>query len=220
MSLNVHALTTYATVRDELGLTGTQEETALERMINAASEAIENICGRHFEYGSAVVERVRGEGNYRIMLSRTPVLSITSITEITQAGDISYTYDTATYDLEDAGSGFVYREIGWPWTAQRAMDIGQLSVTETERARVIATYAGGWVTPQQAVNDNTLTRSLPSDLEEACIMSVVSMWRKRGIDRDISSANADSGPTVSYRTAGEIIPAEALKLISRYRRVA
>jgi len=80
MALTVHALTTFATVRDELGLTGTDQQATIERLINAVSEAMEVAAGgRHFDFESGRVEKVRGYGDFRLVLSRPPVISISGI---------------------------------------------------------------------------------------------------------------------------------------------
>jgi len=53
MALSAHALTTLAAVKDFLKIdnTDSQYDGLLERMINAASEAIEGYCQRSFRAG-------------------------------------------------------------------------------------------------------------------------------------------------------------------------
>lgn len=231
MALTVHALTKWETVRDELGQTGTANQTVFERIVNAVSEAIEMVAGgRHFERGAAIIERVRGNGTSRLILSRTPIVSIASIERLNQDGTVAETYTASTYEIENAAAGFVYRADGWPWTGQSASDIAGSPLPWTERASLRVTYAGGWIAPPQD-NGTTLIRDLPADLEEAAILSAVSLFRRRGQDRQITGQNVTDGPSVNYRSPPEgnvligsepagLLVQEALDVARKYRRLA
>lgn len=215
MALHGFALTTVEPVRVEVNAEATKD-AILERLIHAGSRAISKLAGgRVFEYDPAIVEDLRllghtyGQGSRTIMVQRTPLLSIASIELIDQAGDTQETYEVDTYNIEKADAGIIYRELGWP-----CFDI----------YRVRVTYEGGYVTPAQVENgqvdgDNArVARTLPEDLEEAAIMTVVSLWSRRGQDREIASANSENGHIFTYREAGDIVPLEALRLINAYRR--
>jgi hypothetical protein len=229
MAVTTHALTRLTTVQTELNLGASDHVTALERMIDAASYAMEQAAGgRHFERTSGIVERVRGTGGLRLILSRTPIVSITSIERLNIDGTVAETYSASTYEIEDANAGFVYRDAGWPWTGAGALDIAGSPLPWTERASLRVTYTAGWITPQQAA-DSVGTRDLPFDLEEATILATLALYRRRGADRSITNtttneasvnyAGAEQGNTLIGSEPNGILPLESLAVAKRYRRI-
>jgi hypothetical protein len=80
------------------------------------------------------------------------------------------------------------------------------------------TYAGGYVTPQQAADNVLLTRSLPYDLEQACVQGVVAMYRGRGQDQRIAQESLLSYSVSYSQSEVEEITAVA-NVIRRYRRI-
>jgi hypothetical protein len=54
MALASNALTTLATVKDELGISDTSQDDRLGRLINVVSDAIEHYCGRLFQKTSRI----------------------------------------------------------------------------------------------------------------------------------------------------------------------
>lgn len=228
MALAASALTTLATVRDELGIVPTTFDTILERMINAVSDAFAKEADRVFQSGVAITERVRGYGTERIIINRVPVTVLTSVELLDQDGTVSTTYDTDTFELESANSGIVYRAAGWPWTAQvRATGIRRPELPGTERRALRVTYDGGFVTPAQ-----TGTRTLPFDIEEAVIRAVSNLFRSRGTAAG-AGGNAIASErlgdyAVSYEGAASgiwggggtvVLPPAVAAVARRYRRV-
>lgn len=206
MALEANALTTLATVKEELGISTTQWDAQLERRINVASDAIQTYLGRPLERATVTSERVKGYGDQRILLLRTPVVSITSII---YGGA---TIDAAGYYIENADAGIVFRSSGWEWTAiERTDSILQEKQPGTEEGLLLVTYVGGWQTPAQGG-----TRTLPFDIEQACVDTVVQGWRNKGKYQNLQN-ETELQADASWR--GEMIPGPALRQLRRYRRL-
>lgn len=217
MSLeNLVALTTLANAKDELGLTDSSQDDRVERYILQASSACQGFTDRDFRKESTV-ERLQGSGTRRLVLSRTPVVSITSVVIDGE------TIDASEYEIEDAAAGVLYRESGWPRIdAVVVGSIARDAIAGTAKRDVVVTYTGGYVLP----NDSPGTRDLPQDVEAACILTVVSMYRGRGRDRAVASKGTGDA-SVSYRLpnsiigvgGGGVIPDEAAVMLAKYRRI-
>ena len=214
-------LTTAQTVADELGVG--VGELRLPRLISAASEAIRRYLNRpRVHYSAAFVEVVTPHlATPRLVLGLCPVGAIASV--VLADGTVVTASD---YSVEDSDAGFLYRSTGWTWSGLlRAGLLYADPAVGTEKPAITVTYAGGWVTPVQAVSAGWVgpARSLPYDLEEACVQTVVSLYRKGGADQTIAS-EALGDYSVSYRTpnigvgAGGIMPDSVLAILDSYRR--
>lgn len=192
MALNANALTTLATVKDELGISGAGDDTFLERAINVASDRIVKFCDREFHYEASIEETSAGYGSPLLLVKKTPLLSIASV----EYNDTAY--DSAEYFIEDEGMGSIRRDGGvWTWTGLYRNWIVPHPVPGNERKRFTITYEGGYVTPQQKLDTPTLTRTLPDDLEDACVQLVAYRYRAKGRDPTIKSEKLLSA-SVSY----------------------
>lgn len=210
MALPANALTLLATVKAELGISVSTHDTVLERLIGVASEAVARFCGRKLHYQAAIVETVRGYGGQVLLLKRTPIVSITSIVidGTTLAAD--------SYSIKDADVGSVYREVGWQWTSPLAEGLAApAQVPGAEVHKYTVTYTGGWVFDPQA-GSPTPARNAPYDLEQACIETVVHLWRFRG---RFSNAKTEKEETSKVAWEGNAIPKPAQAILKRYRRV-
>lgn len=212
---NTIALTTVATMLDELGLSGTSYDTRLERYILQLSEAAAKYCDRPFRKESRALT-MRGTNTTRLVL---PVRPITSITSIVVAGT---TLDADDYEIEDAEAGIIFNEGGWPRADYGVpWSIARDPMGGTAKAEVVVTYTAGYVLP----NDSSGTRNLPYDIEQAIIMGVVSAFRQRGQDRNVAS-KATGDASISYRLPNTIVgveslgtlPTEALRLLDAYKQ--
>lgn len=217
MTLTAHALTTVDNVKTELGISSSTDDSYIERLVNAYSAAIETYCGRCLEYSAAVVEQLAGHGDPHLVLSRTPVIEVASLK---LSGS---TIDSGNYDVHDAAAGIVVLPGFTAYTGAFAADIAADPVPGYERKLYEATYAGGYVTPAQLVDDEELAEleQLPAEIEQACIIAVVGAYRSRGRDRNISSESLLSY-SVSYRqfaTDVAALPAESRALLDAYKRV-
>lgn len=212
-------LTLPATVAAELAGGVTSADSRLPRLIAAASAAILRHLNRpQLHYSAAYEETLAGHGRHRLVLGLCPVLDVTSVTI-----DGS-TISADSYELEDAEAGLLYRSARWPWTGytrgglppQTDRDAG------SEEACITVTYEGGYVTPAQAAEVGWAgpARSLPYDLEEACVQAVVNLYRRGGDAAGIASESLGAY-SVSYRIpdgAGGLLPDSVLAQLARYVR--
>jgi hypothetical protein len=147
-----------------------------------------------------------------------PARPLVSIASIVVDGT---TLAAADYSIEDAEAGVVFREGGWlrpdsivPWSVARDRMAG------TAKADIVVTYTGGYVLP-----GDSGTRTLPYDLEQACLMGVVAAYRQRGQDKNVASRGTGDA-SVGYRLPNAIIgvdsigslPSEALRILDAYKQ--
>jgi len=197
-------LTVLATVKDELGITGTAEDTKIERWIRQASAAIAAYCGRVFaqEVVSEVFRLTDGRRGLTwasrcepvLMLKRYPIASVASVTEDGTA------LTTDQYEVEPE-AGLLYRlceDERIEWTA----------------AKVTVAYTGGYV----------LLPELPEAIERACV-SLVRHYRANAT-RD-TAVTRRSIPGVLDETfwVGTVpgtngdLPPDVVALIQPYRNI-
>ena len=213
MSLPAQALTTVLTLRQELGQSDQTKDTLLERYILGASSAIAGYCGRAFHREAMVAERVKGFGGCRLLVSRTPVVSVSAITKDGQ------TVDATSYYVESAGAGFIYRPNGWDWTApfRDGLAAPGMAAGEEESSYLVS-YVGGWVTPAQSgTGTPALVRDLPNDIEEACIECCVQLFRKRGKRMGLDLEDEADSQT---QWSGRLLTGTARSIMRRYRRLS
>ena len=147
-------LTTVATVKRELGITGSADHDFLEDLILQASAAIEGWCRRVFGR-EEVAETFRLSAERAVLhLARWPNVALASIVEddVTLAAD-DWELDAATgelWRLDDAD-----RRVVWPV------------------AKIVVAYAAGYRLPGDPQRD------LPEDLERACLETVKARWFAR-----------------------------------------
>lgn len=206
-------LTTVAVVADVLGVSAS--DARLPRLIGAASDAIRAHLGRpQLHYSAAFVERLPGQlEQVRLWLGLPVVTSVASV--VLPDGS---TLSASEYSLEE--SAYLYRAAGWPYTGLvRAGLLYDAAAVGTERPSIVVTYAGGWVTPAQSG-----TRTLPYDLEEAAVQTVVAMYRRMGTDPTIASESLGDY-SVTYKNpnaivgVGGLLPDAVLAQLDRYRRL-
>ena len=210
MALSDGVLTLLATVKTELSISASTDDTYLERLIETASDMIEAYCNRTFSYTAAIVETVRSYGFTDLRVSRMPLKTITSITL-----DGS-TVSSSNYTLHNANAGIIHSRYGWGWSAAVFQAAEYHGMKGTERAPYTVTYNGGFVCPAQ-----TGTRDLPYDIEDACIQLVAARYRSRGRDpyvtsETIGAASESRGGTATAESYG--LPDQVKLILNRYRR--
>lgn len=211
MALSAHALTTVATVKDELAITVSTYDSYLERLVNVYSEAIENFCGRHFEQGTGIVEKVAGHFGMYLIVDRTP---LTSISSITFNGS---TIDSTSYEIDGAGSSGKIRLLGGAFsTAPILPNIMNDIRPGDERKLYTVTYTGGYVLPGTG-------QTLPYDLEQACVLACATAYRARGRDRSITSESLLSASVAYADISGSdnpsALPADVQGMLLPYRKM-
>lgn len=216
-------LTLPQVVADELGVG--VGDTRLPRLIRAASAAIRGYLNvEQLHYQAAFVETVTPRTGWpRLLLSLLPVASVASV--VLPDGT---TLPVTDYVLEDPKLGFLYRVTGWPFTGLVAPGLLQVDpMPGTPRPGVVVTYTGGWVTPAQAATTGWAgpARSLPEDLEEACVQTVVALHRRGGMDPNVASESLGDA-SITYRNpntaiglgGGGLIPDQAMRALENYVR--
>lgn len=223
MPLPESALTTLATAAGELGITPGEDsavDARLERYITVASDRLASMCDRDFHHVEGHTERVgNAGGTYLLVSDHLPVVSIASIEWDDGIGDATTVDDTAYRLTDDAAkSGMIERVKGaWRSTQVERQEI-ERKPTHRSRPLYLVTYTGGWVTPQQVADDDTLTRTLPYDIEDAVVQYVTMRERQRGKDGSVSSKSV--GPaSVSYETVdGQRVPPAFASVVRTHRR--
>lgn len=225
MPLAELALTDTVTARSHLGITGTGEDVLIQFLVNAVSEAMSHEIRRPVHYRTDTVERVPGFGGCRLRVTGRPLLAITSVELVDIDGStVLETYSAGSYEIEDSEGllGSIYRPTGWPDTAQHVAGIVGKSLPGTERSAIQVTYDSGWITPYQAsateyVGGPLGTRSLPYDLEYACLESMISLYRRRGHDLARLAESTQDGEQVSWDSKEGILTKGTASICKRYR---
>lgn len=167
--LSAHALTTLEELKSELLISGNTEDSYLARLINSASDAIRSYCGRDFAKDRRTEKR-SGSGTPLLLLPLYPIAEVDSV--IVDGAALS----PDSYDI-DAKMGALIRVGGiWPASSER---------------NITVTYTGGYVTPVQAAADPDLTRNLPYDIEEACIVTAATWASHRSTPRDATTLQVE-----------------------------
>ncbi len=196
------ALTTLSVVKAEIGITTTDLDTVLTRFINLASAQIVSYCDRDFAL-TTIDETIPAKGGNRIVLSRFPVTSITSVKYLGVAVDTDY------YFLSHPEAGFLdYISTGsWEYTS------GSYDYT--------VRYQYGYILP----SFTTGTRNLPYDVEQACIELVKQAYFARDKDPSVAKEivpqvyEVQNTNSVAGGSADRIsIPASVITLLSPYKR--
>jgi hypothetical protein len=227
VALASYALTTVARLCRRLGIAeptpGSTAEADLHHEINSASSAIARYCDRSFVKGT-VTEKVRGYGNDTLRLSRYPLISITSVS--LSGSSVDANAWATTPEQEDAEAGLLrHLTDSWEWTADYQVGASPELRTGTERPSYSVVYVGGYVLPGAATELSPQT--LPPELEEACLLTCVAMYRSRGRDQSVlsesllSASRTYAGSTANTaigRGLGGIIPDAVVPQLDRFKR--
>lgn len=175
-------LTTLEAVKDRLVICDNANDAVLNRLIKESTDYIYRLTCRFFAR-ETVIEKVKGFDNTQLMVSRTPIVSITSITDDNGEPVIDF-------EIDDKDAGLIYRENGWQWQPSRWFAASPVIVPNTEKKNYTVTYEGGYYTPGSAQG----VRDLPYDLESLAIDYVQFVY----ID------SIDGDPTVKAHKVGDI----------------
>ena len=220
VSLATNALTTLDTVKGELGITDASQDDTLTRYINMASDFAEQYCATEFFYEEDIEEKVAGYGSMFLQVSRVPLLSIDSIS---LGGD---DLDSDNYEIHpDGAEGRIYFLSGTTWTAASLDVIDTTTLPGSERREYIVTYTGGYITPKQE-DEAVGTRTLPWDLEDACISMVNNRYAMKGKDSGVKSEKllswavtyGDSGTSGQSR-GRSFVSQDVIDVLDNYRKV-
>ena len=195
-------LVTEAAVKAELGITTGADDALLQRLIRRVSSQIVDACGQALAR-ETVRETLPGTDTERLMLARTPIVSVTTVTIDGRT--------VTDYTIEDAAAGFLARENGWPRSGYAITSLANDSVAGTARGTIVVTYVAGYVL--EAFSTGTPT--LPGVLEAAAMAMVRESYLGRAQDPTITSERlGDWSQTYSPTTRQQMLDA-----IAPYRRV-
>lgn len=214
MAVADNALCTLTGVKLELGLTVATHDAVLERLINVASDAIASYCGRPLHYTASLTEKVPGRGGQILLVTRTPIVTLTSIKlYATSVATTSTTLESSTYRIKDAAVGSIAFPGGVVWSAPHVPGaIEPALLPGAEDLVYEVAYNGGWVSPAQAG-----TRTLPYDIEQCALDSVVATWRRRG---QYTGLQTESEAQDEAPLSGLLLPKAVLATLQRYRRLS
>lgn len=200
-------LTSLAAVKARLVATdpiavGSDIDGVLGQMIRAASGAIARHCNRTFER-ETYVETLPGYGSARLMLSRTPIVAVSSV---------SLNGDPITdYVVDDANAGLLYRDAGWDWTVGVQWGLDARFIPRSESPEFSVTYTAGFFLPGDARISTTLSAAAAdkSFNDSAGMLPAVIAGEIIAVS---GFANAENNGrfTVVSRTSTKIVVAETL----------
>ena len=151
-------LVTLEQVKEELNITGSDQDEILTTRIHRASEAINNYCNRIFiQETVSEVFRNGWDWNKNLFLRRTPINTITNI--VVGISPNTETVDSTLYEFDpnDGIGGFIYpldsngERVLFPisWSSWGSWSCGNL---------ITVTYSGGY-----------LLANVPYMVQEACL---------------------------------------------------
>lgn len=199
-------LTTRDIVKEELGITGTSEDQLIDRLIDQASDFIVSFTGRWF-VKETVKETIPAYGFHYLRLTRTPVVSLTSVKFS------GYDIDPSSVLIYDAKAGILYKKDG-PFTSTQYL----VHDVETRLAGYgnplwEFVYTAGYDPPSVASPSDPM----PMDIVRACTDIVKWYYRSKRTD-----------PSVVKRTLGEAsetrmqfsVPPTITLMLEQWRRMA
>ncbi len=179
-------LTTVSIAREALNLKTVDDDVFIGRLIRQASHAIDAYCDRVFTRQTYTETLDVAAPSLRVTLARWPVLSITGVTTLVG------TTDSTGYRFDP--SGILIAEAGC-WLGKTVVD-----------------YQAGYVTPTM----HQETRSLPYDVERACIELVKHGYQNRLRNPAVIKEELHQVATLTY-SEGEL-PPFIRGLLAPYRR--
>lgn len=197
--LSAHALTTIEVLKLELGIPAEDQsrDGQLARYINAASDAIRAYCGRDFARARRT-DVLAGSGDSALLLRLYPVIEVHAVK----------VDDELIQDYQvDEEIGVLRRYIGWPCSAVPSIEVD---------------YTGGYVTPKQA-QESGFERTLPFDIEEACLVTAATWASHQGIPRDATILQVEQIRVhfgVREGDTASMLPVSVQRLLGPYRRWA
>lgn len=160
VKLNSNALTTIERVKQMMGIDlddyDDNRDSIIANMINSVSSWFESKTGRKFNI-STYKERYLGENSQELCLRQYPIVSVISITDLT---DGTVIVPSAYSVTEDGNIGVVWKDDGWD---MRSFQYGLANDPRFSRRYLRVEYIAGYVLPKDATTDNPQT--LPSDIE-------------------------------------------------------
>lgn len=202
-------LTTLDTVKAELGITKDTSDDNLSRYISDASAICADYCNTTFGLAGYLETFMDGgDGTDKLLLSRRPLVEVSSVTENGKALEEDTDY------MVDEENGILYRlpkATGWSWTQGGGYPYGWWP----SASPIVVAYTAGY----------DLLDSLPRAIERACLGVIREVYFSASRDPTLQSVSI---PDVIDRrfssTRGDTSTEAALSktvtdLLDRYRRL-
>ena len=181
------ALTTATAVKLHLGITDTSDDSLLAQLIPQGSADIESRCNRTLTRETRTNEKYLADSGVFLYLDLYPVVSVDEITI-----DGEPVTDFTLY----GPAGRLYRAAGW-----------------NPQTEILVTYTGGYLL-EPVTGPPIVPRTLPYNLEYACILWVASAYNTRGSEH---LSDESIGPLKSVFWEEQ----PAIKaIVEKYRRVS
>lgn len=146
MAADTLDVTTIALVKDMLGITGTDQDDELQRVVTGVSRKLDDLCGPIVNR-TITDERHRRPQSHRIKLRKSPVSSVTTVVTWVSGTDTTLTAET------DSTAGDYRLEADWqhaPWLVRRSSWSDR---NWTLSGDVLVTYVAGRAANTAAVDD-------------------------------------------------------------------
>ena len=169
MTANAIDLCLVADVKAWLGITATDNDAMIQRLITAASEFIEQWLSRDIVVTTYTNERYHGRGAPMLMLKNWPIVSVSAITVTAQDGTL-----LSTYAATDC------------WFDDRSVYLLNGNTFAKGYGNVQVTYQAGYST-------------IPYGLSQACIELVAMRYKERDRIGQVSKNLAGEVVTFSQK---------------------
>jgi len=194
---------TLADVKGRLGISDTDHDDTINRIISGLTTLFETHCERPLLLNAAeTTEYYTGKGGY-LQLHRYPVVSITSIKE-----SLTYDFDGASamventdYRLSKAGLNGVVVSLLCDWSS------------DPDSIQVV--YNGGYCSAGQTPGEGEW--ALPADLREAAIEQASFIFKRKD-DLGLSGVGFEGG-SINKFSPMDLLPM-VRKILDSYRRVS
>ncbi len=229
VTINPAALTTLATLKSALSITVSTFDDLLKLSINGATGAIENYCNRVFGKATITDERHVIAGGVRVCLKRPPLVTLTTI----EYEDSTSAISADNLLTESSKWGIIYVKSGLVRGGLARPGIAQDAQPGTEPPTLLATYVGGYVTPQQAEAGMAYAAqaiTLPGEIEIACIRYAAQLYASLAestsatiVSETLDNASVEYSDSSEASESGDLsaspLPAKIAALLRAHRRI-
>lgn len=201
-------LTSLTAVKRELGIsTSLENDKLLWDLIGQASGFIHDFCDKEFAR-EVVTETLPSRGGPILMTARVPIQSIEYI-EL-DGSSVSST----SYEIDDAEAGMIWKEDGFTHTIITD-SLANEYPTRYGRRDWTVKYTAGYILPESTQG----ARTLPHDLERACINIVKSWFLDRKADPNLRYQKIGDAAEARFDNIEAVgLSPTTLGILNRYRR--
>lgn len=205
MPVQANALVSLADAKTYLNIAGTSDDAKLEKVIDRASDLIEQHCQRPLKEATYTNLRLRGSDS-PILRPRARPINIVSAITIKVDGTTQTIWkqesdgDPANFDVI-VGSGSPEMPNGQRDHFYRA---GAWKASSSQPYNVLLSFTGGLAT-------------IPDDLQEAALLIVQKLWRDQ--QKQLAEVQAVTMPSGSVTLFDTVLPRRALWLLGAYREL-